>query len=235
MRVGVITFLGSNCDDDALYAFGEVLGVSTRRIYYYEKSLTDLDLIVLPGGFSYGDYLRAGAIARFSPIMNAVREFAEAGGLVLGICNGFQILCEAGMLPGALVKNAKPGFWCKWVNIRVENENTVFTRGLKKGEVLRIPIAHAEGNFVAPAKTLQDIEENSRVIFRYCNENGELTEEANPNGSTNAIAGVINAKGNVLGMMPHPERACEEILGSADGLKVLRSIAGYVKEPASVK
>lgn len=228
MRVGVITFLGSNCDDDALYAFGEVLGAETKRLFYYETSLPSLDLVVLPGGFSYGDYLRAGAIARFSPIMSAVKEFADSGGLVLGICNGFQILCEAGLLPGALVKNAKPGFWNKWVNIRVENEKTFLTSGIERGEVLKIPIAHAEGNFVAPSDTIKEIEEKGCVVFRYCDESGKLTEEANPNGSINNIAGIINFAGNVLGMMPHPERACEEILGSTDGLKLLKAFSGYL-------
>ncbi len=224
----MITFLGSNCDDDALYAFSEVLGADARRIFYYESELPEVDLVVLPGGFSYGDYLRAGAIASFSPIMNAVKEFADSGGLVLGICNGFQILCEAGLLPGALVKNAKPGFWCKWVHIRVENENTPFTKSIKRGKVLRIPIAHAEGNFIAPAETLDKIESLGLVVFRYSTPAGDITESANPNGSINNIAGIINEGGNVLGMMPHPERACETILGSRDGLKILNSVKEYL-------
>ncbi|OPX21227.1 MAG: phosphoribosylformylglycinamidine synthase I [Planctomycetales bacterium 4484_113] len=229
MNAGVITFLGSNCDDDALYALGDVLGADARRLFYSDRELPELDLIVLPGGFSYGDYLRCGAIARFSPIMPAVREFADAGGLVLGICNGFQILCEAGMLPGALVKNDCLEFRCQWARIRVENNELPFTQGLTVGEVLKIPIAHSEGNYFAPPEVLAELEEHHRVAFRYCDENGELTPEANPNGSLNHIAGITNERGNVLGMMPHPERACEDTLGSADGMRVLGSIARWLK------
>ena len=229
MRVGVVTFLGSNCDDDAIYAFSTVLGVPTVRLYYYEERIPELDLIVLPGGFSYGDYLRAGAIARFAPIIPAVKDFAERGGLVLGICNGFQILCESGLLSGALIRNASLGFICRWVYIRVEKVGSPFTFGLSKGEVLKIPIAHGEGNFVAPAKTLTEIEDSNLVVFRYCDERGELTPSANPNGSMNFIAGLTNPRGNVLGMMPHPERACEKVLGSEDGLKILTAVKAYLE------
>ncbi len=233
MKAGVITFLGSNCDDDALYALGEVLGADTRRLYYYETSLPELDLVVLPGGFSYGDYLRCGAIARFSPIMAAVREFAHAGGLVLGICNGFQILVEARLLPGALLRNDCVQFRCQWVHIRVENADTPFTHGLRPGEVLRIPIAHNEGNYFDRPEQIAALNARGGVVFRYCDENGESTPEANPNGSIENIAGLLNESGNVLGMMPHPERACEEILGSADGMRILRALASYVSARVS--
>jgi len=228
MRAGVITFLGSNCDDDALHALGSVLQADARRVFYNESSLPELDLVVMPGGFSYGDYLRCGAIARFSPVMPAVREFAEAGGLVLGICNGFQILTEAGMLPGALLRNDCVQFRCQWVHIRVENADTPFTCGLREGEVLRIPIAHSEGNYFDRPVNLSLLNQRRGVVFRYCDERGEITPEANPNGSLENIAGVINDGGNVLGMMPHPERACEDILGSADGMKILGAVAVHV-------
>lgn len=227
MKAGIITFLGSNCDDDALYALGDVLGADASRVLYNENELPDLDLVVLPGGFSYGDYLRCGAIARFSPIMSAVKEFADAGGLVLGICNGFQILTEAGLLPGALTRNDCVEFRCKWVNIRVENNQTPFTRELSPGDVLRVPIAHTEGNYFDRPENIARLNEENRVVFRYCDEKGQVTPEANPNGSIENIAGILNEGGNVLGMMPHPERACEELLGSADGMRILRSIALY--------
>jgi phosphoribosylformylglycinamidine synthase I len=228
MKAGIITFLGSNCDDDALYALGDVLKADTRRLYYDETALPELDLVVLPGGFSYGDYLRCGAIARFSPIMPAVKEFADAGGLVIGICNGFQILTEAQMLPGALIRNECVQFRCKWVHLRVENPNTPFTDGLAKGEVLRIPIAHAEGNYIDSPENIAALKAREGVVFRYCNELGEVTPESNPNGAMDGIAGIVNERGNVMGMMPHPERACEKALGSDDGMKILGAIAGYV-------
>lgn len=228
MKAGVITFLGSNCDDDALYALTDVLKADTRRLYYDDTALPDLDLVVLPGGFSYGDYLRCGAIARFSPIMPAVKEFAEAGGIVMGICNGFQILTEAQMLPGALIRNECVQFRCKWVNIRVENANTPFTYGLKEGEVLRIPIAHAEGNYIDSPENIASLKASKSVVFRYCSELGEITPESNPNGAMDNIAGIMNARGNILGMMPHPERACENALGSDDGMKILGAVAEYI-------
>ncbi|MCD6282368.1 phosphoribosylformylglycinamidine synthase subunit PurQ [bacterium] len=227
MKAGIITFLGSNCDDDALYALGDVLGADTSRVLYNENELPELDLVVLPGGFSYGDYLRCGAIARFSPIMAAVRKFADAGGLVLGICNGFQILTEAGLLPGALTRNDCVEFRCKWVNVRVENAQTPFTGELSPGDVLRIPIAHTEGNYFDRPENISRLNEENRVVFRYCDEKGQVTPEANPNGSIENIAGILSEGGNVLGMMPHPERACEELLGSSDGMRILRSIALY--------
>ena len=227
MKAGIITFLGSNCDDDALYALGDVLGADTSRVLYNENELPELDLVVLPGGFSYGDYLRCGAIARFSPIMAAVRKFADAGGLVLGICNGFQILTEAGLLPGALTRNDCVEFRCKWVNVQVENAQTPFTGELSPGDVLRIPIAHTEGNYFDRPENISRLNEENRVVFRYCDEKGQVTPEANPNGSIENIAGILSEGGNVLGMMPHPERACEELLGSSDGMRILRSIALY--------
>ncbi len=227
MKAGVITFLGSNCDDDALYALGDVLGAEASRVFYNETTLPELDLVVLPGGFSYGDYLRCGAIARFSPIMPAVKEFADAGGLVLGICNGFQILTEEGLLPGALTRNDCVEFRCRWVNIRVENNQTPFTSGFQPGDVLRIPIAHSDGSYFDRPGQIARLNEESRVAFRYCDERGQVTPEANPNGSVENIAGIVSQSGNVLGMMPHPERACEELLGSADGMRIFRSIAGY--------
>jgi phosphoribosylformylglycinamidine synthase len=234
MKAGVITFLGSNCDDDALHALGEVLGADARRVFYNETALPELDLVVLPGGFSYGDYLRCGAIARFSPIMGAVREFADTGGLVLGICNGFQILTEEGLLPGALTRNDCVEFRCRWVNIRVENNHTPFTAGLRPGEVLRVPIAHSDGNYFDRPEQVARLNEEHRVAFRYCEENGQVTAQANPNGSVENIAGIVNAGGNVLGMMPHPERSCEELLGSADGMRIFRSIAQSVNDRARV-
>lgn len=229
MKAGVITFLGSNCDDDALYALTDVLKADTRRLYYDDTALPDLDLVVLPGGFSYGDYLRCGAIARFSPIMPAVKQYAEAGGIVMGICNGFQILTEAQMLSGALIRNDCVQFRCKWVHIRVENANTPFTYGLAEGEVLRIPIAHAEGNYIDSPENIASLKASNSVVFRYCNELGEITPESNPNGSMENIAGIVNARGNILGMMPHPERACENALGSDDGMKILGAVADYLR------
>ena len=224
MRVGVIVFPGSNCDHDAYHVASHVLGLETSFIWHKETRLPDVDLVIIPGGFSYGDYLRAGAVARFSPIMFQVIEFAQRGGLVLGICNGFQVLCECGLLPGALLRNDSVRFACKWVSIRTENTDSPFTQGLASGQVLRIPIAHGEGNYFAAEEDLQALESNGRVAFRYCSEQGEITQEANPNGSAHNIAGILNAEGNVLGMMPHPERAAEQVLGSADGALIFQSV-----------
>ncbi|MFW6200992.1 MAG: phosphoribosylformylglycinamidine synthase subunit PurQ [Gemmatimonadota bacterium] len=225
MRVAVVTFPGSNCDDDCYRAATDVLGADASFVWHRERDLNDPDLVMLPGGFSYGDYLRAGAIARFSPIMPAVRRFAERGGPVLGICNGFQILCEAGLLPGALVRNASLKFQSHDVLIRVENADTVFTSAYEPGAVLRIPIAHGEGNYVADDETLDALERSGRVVFRYVNAAGRPTPDANPNGSARNIAGIINENGNVLGMMPHPERAVDALLGSTDGVGLFDSMA----------
>lgn len=224
MRVGVIVFPGSNCDHDAYHVAGHVLGLQTRFIWHKETRLPQVDLVIIPGGFSYGDYLRAGAVARFSPIMTQVIRFAHDGGLVLGICNGFQVLCECGLLPGALLRNSSVRFACKWVFVQAENTRSPFTHKLVRGQILRIPIAHGEGNYYATEADLRVLECNGRVAFRYCSVQGEISKEANPNGSANNIAGILNDKGNVLGMMPHPERAAEPALGSADGALIFQSV-----------
>ena len=195
-------------------------------MWHKDRDLSSLDCIVLPGGFSYGDYLRAGAIARFSPVMSAVERFAVAGGLVIGICNGFQVLCESGLLPGVLMRNVHLQFRCQWAHVRVERSGTPFTSSCKVGQVLRIPISHGEGNYYADDATLDDLESNGRVVLRYCTPQGEATSQSNPNGSLRNIAGIVNREGNVLGMMPHPERCCEEIMGSTDGRYVFESIIG---------
>ena len=223
MRFAVITFPGSNCDYD-LYKAVQLVGGQADFRWHRETDLGEVDAVLLPGGFSYGDYLRAGAIARFSPIMDTVSRFAESGGPVLGICNGFQILCEAGLLPGALLRNRTVKFHSHDVLIRVENARTRFTTDLEAGALLRIPIAHAEGKYHAEPRTLRTLEEDGRVVFRYADRDGEPTNESNPNGSANNIAGIVNAAGNVMGMMPHPERAVEPILGSTDGLRIFTSL-----------
>jgi phosphoribosylformylglycinamidine synthase len=223
MKFGVVVFPGSNCDHDAYHVISKVIGQPVDFIWHRSTHLNGFDAVILPGGFSYGDYLRAGAIARFSPIMQAVTEFAARGGLVLGICNGFQILCESGLLPGALMRNRGLKFICKFVNLRVEATETPFTYLYKPGQVISIPIAHGEGNYYCDPETLEELEREDRIIFRYCDEHGELTDEANPNGSLDNIAGICNRDRNVLGMMPHPERASEEILGSSDGRTLFQS------------
>jgi phosphoribosylformylglycinamidine synthase I len=228
MRIAIITFPGSNCDYDCYKAATDVLGVEAEFIWHRERSLRGADAVILPGGFSYGDYLRAGAIARFSPIMEAIVRFAAEGGPVLGICNGFQILCEAGLLPGALVRNRSLRFESKLVRVRVENASTVFTRDYAEGQILRLHIAHGHGNYVADRETLERLEAERRVVFRYVDANGEATDEGNPNGSAHNIAGIVNAGGNVLGLMPHPERAVEALLGSADGLGIFTSLVSSV-------
>jgi phosphoribosylformylglycinamidine synthase len=228
IKFGVVVFPGSNCDHDAYYAVGHVLGQDVKFLWHKDKSVDGVDVVILPGGFSYGDYLRCGAIARFSPIMRAVIAFARDGGIVAGICNGFQILCEAGLLPGALLRNECLTFVCKFVNLRVENNQTRFTSGCSKGEILQIPIAHGEGNYFVDKTTLQDLERNGQILFRYCEADGRITEQANPNGSLENIAGIVNKEGNVMGMMPHPERAADPLLGHADGQKIFLSIIQYI-------
>lgn len=230
MKFGVVIFPGSNCDYDCWWVVKEVLGEKVEFIWHKEKNLSGYDCIILPGGFSYGDYLRAGAIARFSPVMPEVVKFAHRGGLVIGICNGFQILLEAGLLPGAMRKNRDLLFICRYIYIRVENTHTPFTSLCKKGQVLHIPIAHFEGNYYVDSKTLLRLKKNDQIIFRYCNERGEVTEDANPNGSLEAIAGICNERRNVLGMMPHPERCAESILGSQDGKIIFESIVKSVEQ-----
>ncbi len=224
MKFGIVTFPGSNCDYDAYHAVAHVLGAEATYLWHKSHDLEGADVVILPGGFSYGDYLRAGAIARFSPIMREVAGHARRGGPVLGICNGFQVACEAGLLPGALARNAGLKFVSDTVRLRVENADTMFTHHYERGQLLRIPIAHGEGRYVADDDTLRRLEEESRVVFRYVNAAVEVDGRANPNGSMNAIAGIVSAEGNVLGMMPHPERAVEQVLGSADGLKLFTGL-----------
>jgi phosphoribosylformylglycinamidine synthase len=224
MKFAVIVFPGSNCDHDAYHAAKHVLGHDAEFVWHKETSLKGAEVVILPGGFSYGDYLRTGAIAQFSPVMTAVREFATAGGPLIGICNGFQILCEAKLLPGALLRNRDLKFHCEHIRVRVEQTDTPFTLRAARGQVLKLPIAHGEGNYVADPATLEALESQGRVIFRYCDAEGRLTEEANPNGSLNAIAGICNETRNVVGLMPHPERACESPLGSRDGLVLFDSV-----------
>ena len=224
MKFGIVTFPGSNCDYDAYHAITEILGEQAVYLWHKDHDLQESDVIILPGGFSYGDYLRAGAIARFSPIMQEVIAHARAGGPVLAICNGFQIACEAGLLPGALMRNSHLQFVSDAVRIRVENTDTMFTNLYERGEVLRIPVAHGDGRFVASGETLDQLEGDGRVVFRYSDAAGKITPEANPNGSERNIAGIINDGGNVLGLMPHPERACSPLLGSSDGVRLLESI-----------
>lgn len=223
-RFGVVVFPGSNCDHDCYYVLKNILNQNVKYLWHKETSIQDVDVVILPGGFSYGDYLRCGAIARFSPIMKAVIEFDKKGGYILGICNGFQILCEAGLLPGALLKNDSLKFICDYVHLKVENLSTGFTSLYQTNQVLEIPIAHGDGNYFADEITIKSLEDNRQVVFRYCKEDGSVTSEANPNGSTNNIAGIINDRGNVLGMMPHPERASDEILRYTDGKKLFESI-----------
>jgi phosphoribosylformylglycinamidine synthase I len=224
VKFGVVVFPGSNCDADAYHAFKDALGQPTTYLWHKDHDLQGVDCVVLPGGFSYGDYLRSGAIARFSPLMQEVREFADKGGLVIGICNGFQVLLELNLLPGAMLRNKKLKFLCQYVTIRIENDRTRFTHRGTQGRILRIPIAHFDGNWYAPPETLQEVEDGGRVVFRYCDPSGALTEESNVNGSLHSIAGLINKRGNVMGMMPHPERSVEPILGSVDGLVILQSM-----------
>lgn len=231
MKTGVIVFPGSNCDHDAFYTASTLIGQHSEFIWHKDrKNLKEFDLIVVPGGFSYGDYLRTGAIARFAPVMQDVIEFAKFGGTVMGICNGFQILTECGLLPGALLRNHRLKFICKNIFLRVENTSTRFTSDYTDRQVITVPIAHGDGNYFAEEDTLKMLEDERRVVFRYCSENGAMDEESNPNGSRNAIAGIINEQGNVLGMMPHPERCADPILGDNDGLKVFTSLLASVEQ-----
>ena len=225
MKFGVIVFPGSNCDHDAYHVISKHVGQPVDFIWHRETDLSTYDAVIIPGGFSYGDYLRAGALARFSPVMASVKEFAARGRLVLGICNGFQILCEAGLLPGALIRNKELHFICRHVNVRVETTETPFTHMLHAGQVLNLPIAHAEGNYVCDDATYAELVGEDRVVFRYSTAAGGLTGEANLNGSRDHIAGICSRGRNVLGLMPHPERACEDLLGSADGRDIFRSLA----------
>jgi phosphoribosylformylglycinamidine synthase subunit PurQ / glutaminase len=234
MKFGVVVFPGSNCDHDAYYVLGEVLHQPVELVWHQSEQLNGFDAILLPGGFAYGDYLRTGAIARFSPVMRAVEKFARAGGLVLGVCNGFQILCEAGLLPGALMRNAGLRFICRPVHIRVETTDTPFTASARKGQVLKMPIAHADGNYFCDAATLAELERNQQIVFRYTTPDGREDPSANPNGALANIAGICNRERNVAGLMPHPERAAEAALGSADGLVILRSLIESLAQRTAV-
>ena len=228
MKFGIVTFPGSNCDYDAYHAVVDALGEEAAYLWHKDHDLRGSDVIILPGGFSYGDYLRAGAIARFSPIMREVIAHAERGAPVMGFCNGFQIMCEAGLLPGALMRNSGLKYVCKPVHVRVENTDTPFTNACREGEVLCIPIGHMEGNYFCDDSTLTELRRDNRVVFRYSTPSGEITAEANPNGSIDNIAGICSPGRNVLGMMPHPERASESALGCPDGFKIFESLAGVM-------
>ena len=229
MKFGVIVFPGSNCDHDAYHVVSKYVGQPVDFIWHKETDLSSFDAVIVPGGFSYGDYLRAGALARFSPVMRSLKDFAAEGKFVMGICNGFQILCEAGLLPGALRRNAGLHFICKHVNLRVETTNSPFTSAIKPGSVLSLPIAHAEGNFTCDDETYSTLEENGQIVFRYSDEHGNVVDSVNPNGSRGNIAGITNLDRNVLGMMPHPERACDELLGSSDGRDIFRSLTQAIE------
>jgi phosphoribosylformylglycinamidine synthase len=232
LSFGILVFPGSNCDHDCYHVLKHVLGQEARFVWHKDSSLSGLDAVVVPGGFSYGDYLRTGAIARFSPIMRALERFAADGRPVIGICNGFQILLEAGLLPGAMLRNRSLKFVCRHVHIRVESTDTPFTNRCRPGQVLRIPVAHMEGNYFADEATLARLKDAVRVAFRYCRPGGKVADDANPNGSLDAIAGLVNEAGNVLGMMPHPERASESILGSEDGRVIFESMIEWMKDPS---
>ena len=232
MRAVVVTFPGSNCDYDCYKAAQELLGGEVHYVWHREHDLRSADVVFLPGGFAYGDYLRAGAIARFSPVMREVMAFAAAGGMVVGICNGFQVLCEAALLPGALIKNASLQFRGEDIRVRVERTDTAFTSEYARGQVLCLPIAHGEGNYVADADTLARLEGEGRVVFRYVEPSGAVSEAGNPNGSMNSIAGIMNERGNVLGLMPHPERVVDPILGNTDGRGVFESIRAMLEVAA---
>jgi phosphoribosylformylglycinamidine synthase len=234
MRFAVVVFPGTWSDVDCHHVITEVLGQDAEYVWHKETDLSRFDCVILPGGFSYGDYLRSGAIARFSPVMRSVESFAAAGGLVFGICNGFQVLCEAGLLPGALMRNSHLEYRCQWTNLRVESGSSPFTATMSEGQVIRVPIGHGEGNYFADPDTVRDLHETGRVLFRYSTEAGEITGDANPNGSTDNIAGITNVEGNVLGMMPHPERCCEPLLGGDDGRLIFESIVTSLASSAPV-
>jgi phosphoribosylformylglycinamidine synthase len=223
MRFGVVVFPGSNCEHDCYYMLKYIAHQTVRFVWHKERDLSGLDVVILPGGFSYGDYLRTGAIARFSPVMDEIVKFAGRGGIVIGICNGFQILCEAGLLPGALVRNASVRFVAKSIYLKIENFNTIFTRQCTD-RVLKMPLAHGDGNYYADPKTLRQLQEQNRILFRYCSGSGEIVPEANPNGALDNIAGIMNETGNIMGLMPHPERACEAVIASKQGLQIFQSV-----------
>jgi phosphoribosylformylglycinamidine synthase subunit PurQ / glutaminase len=233
MNIGVVVFPGSNCDHDCRHVIHDVLGHDVTMVWHKETSLAGLDAVILPGGFSYGDYLRTGAIARFSPVLQALKQFAVGGGLVLGICNGFQILLEAGLLPGAMLRNKSLHFICRETYVKVENAATPFTAACKPGQVLKIPIAHADGNYYTDPVTLAGLQANAQVVFRYCTAEGAVTPDASPNGSLDNVAGLRSAEGNVLGMMPHPERCAEAMLGNEDGRAIFQSMIAFLERKTS--
>ena len=224
MRFGVVVFPGTWSEVDCYTVVDEIIGQPVDYVWHNDTNISNYDCIILPGGFSYGDYLRCGAIARLSPVMDSVKKFANSGGLVIGICNGFQILCESGLLPGVLLPNDHLEFRCEWTHLRVENSNTAFSNTLESKQVISVPISHGEGNYFADPETLKTLEENGQVVFRYCDPEGTINRDSNPNGSVNNIGGLINSQGNVLGMMPHPERCCDPILGGVDGKLIFESI-----------
>ena len=230
MKFGVVVFPGSNCDHDTYHALSHGMDQETRLLWHAETDLQGADAVIIPGGFSYGDYLRCGSIAKFSPIMTSIRQHAKEGKLVLGICNGFQILQEAGMLPGVMLRNAGLKFVCQHVHLRVDNDQTPFTKSLHSGQILRIPIAHNEGNFFLPEDQLSNLEKQGQIVLRYCDTEGNITSQANPNGSVGNIAGIKNQQGNVMGLMPHPERATETLLNSEDGRLIFESMMGHHSE-----
>ena len=223
MKIGIVVFPGTWSESDTFYATKNILGINTEYIWHKDQNLNNSDIIILPGGFSYGDYLRTGAIASFSPIIEKVIEFAKSGGPVIGICNGFQILCETKLLPGILMRNNNLSFICKKTNLKVIN-NSIFSNEFKKSQVIKIPISHGEGNYQADKRTIDELESDNRIIFKYCSKSGQTSKKHNPNGSINNIAGIVNKKGNVLGMMPHPEKACEKLIGGDDGLGIFSSL-----------
>ena len=235
MKFGVVVFPGSNCDHDAFHAVGAVLGQPVEFLWHQSQEISGFDAIILPGGFAFGDYLRTGAIARFSPVMHAVEKFARSGGLVLGICNGFQILLESGLLPGAMLRNCDLRFLCRNVHLRVEATDTPFTCAARRGQILEIPIAHMEGNYFCDEKTMAELERNGQIVLRYTTPEGKMEDTANPNGSLAAVAGICSRERNVMGMMPHPERAVEASLGSSDGLVIFRSIVNSLTRKAPAK
>jgi len=227
-KFGVVVFPGSNCDHDTYYVLKKIFDLDVIFLWHKHASLEDCDVIILPGGFSYGDYLRTGSIARFSPIMNEVISFANKGGFVLGICNGFQILLEAGLLPGVMIRNESLNFVCKDIYLKIENKETVFTKGINGKSALKVPIAHGEGNYFTDENTLKELEDNNQIVFKYCEQDGSITSSANPNGSIRNIAGIINKVGNVLGMMPHPERSSDSVLGKTDGSLIFKSLVNNI-------
>ncbi|RJP68340.1 MAG: phosphoribosylformylglycinamidine synthase subunit PurQ [Ignavibacteriales bacterium] len=233
MKFAVVVFPGSNCDHDAYYSLKKVLGYDVAFLWHKDKDLQNADVIILPGGFSYGDYLRTGSIARFSPIMENVISFAEKGGTVIGICNGFQILLEAGLLPGVLIQNSSLKFVCKDLYLNIENKNTIFTSDFESN-IIKVPVAHGDGNYFADTETLEDLIKYNQIVFKYCSKDGEISDEYNPNGSKLNIAGIINKRGNILGMMPHPERVCDPVLRRTDGRFVFTSVAKNILEKLEI-